>query len=122
LRDWCRPDTWKLYEVSLSNYGADNQEALRVTRQVFIDTVSRATSAAEASEWRVVVYTNDLRDRQYAFIEPNGDAMTIISGREIVVGNFFREDFELVCEKVRAAVDVSRVALNVATTYPGLNT
>ena len=112
-----RPDTWKLYEVSFSNYAHDNRVRLRLPRRTIDSAFERCELAAGAEGWRFVSYRNAHRDGQYLFVEPNGDAMVIEDGVETVVGNLI-DDFTDTAAAVGARLHEERLVKNQFRTYP----
>jgi MoaA/NifB/PqqE/SkfB family radical SAM enzyme len=110
------PDVWKIYQVSYSNYGADNRALLHISDVEFESVVKRAVADAAKVRWQVVVYRNSERDGKYLFIEPTGDAKVIVNRDEFVIGNFL-SDFDGTVEKVSRYVDEERAAENVRLTY-----
>lgn len=111
-----RPDIWKLYEVSFSNYGADNRIKLELANEVFEEEVRYAQLAARASDWKTIVYRNTTRDGQYLFMEPSGEAMIILDGNEVTIGSFL-DDFPSVLSRWRDYVDDARLDANAELTY-----
>lgn len=117
LTDWgIRPDVWKLYQVSFSNYAADNRMALDLSEQLFEDEIASARTAAQSLNWRTVVYRNNTRDGQYLFLEPSGDAMAISNGEEFTIGNFL-DDLSSVLRRWHEYVSDARLDRNADLTY-----
>jgi radical S-adenosyl methionine domain-containing protein 2 len=111
-----RPDVWKLYQISFSNYAADNRAMLQVAAESFETTVRSARRAAERLGWTTIVYRNATRNGQYLFVEPSGDAMVIENGEETAIGNFL-DGFESVLRRWREHVDCTRLDANAEHTY-----
>jgi hypothetical protein len=117
ISDWdVRPDVWKLYQVSFSNYAADNQATLILPEELFEQEVTAAQAEARSHGWRTVVYRNKNRDGQYLFVEPSGDAMVIANGQEHTIGNFL-DDLPNVLRRWRDHVDNDRLDQNADLTY-----
>jgi molybdenum cofactor biosynthesis enzyme MoaA len=117
VTDWgVSPDVWKIYQVSFSNYAADNRERLLLSDECFEREVADALAAAESAGWRTVVYRNSERDGQYLFVEPSGDAMVIADGAERLIGNFL-DDLPDVLRRWHAYVNIGRLERNADATY-----
>ncbi|MDV9171606.1 radical SAM protein [Streptomyces sp. W16] len=83
------PDVWKTYQMSETNYGADNRDWLSVTDAEFEDVVQRCATAAAARGVSLRVYRNSMRTGSYFFIDPDGEAVVIDAGEELRLGDFF---------------------------------
>lgn len=112
-----RPDVWKLYQVSYSNYGQDNREALHVADYLFEEVVREAVAEASKFGWETTVYRNSDRSGKYLFVEPDGSAMAIVRGDEVSFGNFFH-DLDVVSSLWGSYVDEELLESNVEDTYP----
>jgi len=111
------PDVWRIYETSFSSYGEDNRATLELSPTDFSATLEKAFTAARRVGWRTSVYLNAERSGKYLFMEPNGDAMVIDDGREVVIGNFLN-DLPAVEDRWCEYVDVDLLEDNVENTYP----
>lgn len=110
------PDTWKLYQVSPSNYGRDNYNWLSIPDQLFVQTVGEARRTAAEYGIRVAVYSNRDRDGKYLFIDPTGDALIISDCDEVTIGNIL-VDPNHVMETWPSFIDERRLEKNIQSTY-----
>lgn len=113
------PDTWKVYQVTRSSYGEDNWRSLSLSNRAFDECVASCTAAAAHQGWHAVFHKARERSGKYLFCEPNGDALVVSGGKEIVIGNFF-VDFRGVLEAHEPFVDRGRLEENAFETYPVL--
>ncbi len=114
--DDIKPDVWKLYQMSCTNYGRDNRDDLQISEDVFIETIQRATPSAKEHGMRIVVYRNCDRDGKYLFIDPNGDAVVIHNGDELVIGNLV-ESLDVVLKLLPRYIDHVRLEDNFTITH-----
>lgn len=113
------PDTWKLYQISPSEYGKKNYESLRVSDEEFDKVYSNARLAAlSVGIPNIVKYTNAERPGKYLFINPLGNALTIDpeTNDYHMLGNFL-EDFEKVKSQFGRFIDKNRLKNNFNFTY-----
>jgi MoaA/NifB/PqqE/SkfB family radical SAM enzyme len=109
------PDVWKIYQMSESNYGADNKDWLSLSDDEFQEVVERCRVAAEERGVTLRVYRNSTREGTYFFIDPDCEVVVIDRHGERRLGNFFAlSDDGTPSEPVLAA----RNAENFTTTYP----
>lgn len=113
------PDVWKVYQMSETNYGADNRDWLTVSGEAFEDVVERCEKAAANRGVQLQVYRNSTRSGSYFFVDPDCQAVVIEEGRERRIGDLF-EDLEKVAAGLRDAIDHTRNAGNFSGTYPEL--
>lgn len=72
------PDTWKLYQVSPSEYGKINYPELEVNNMEFEWTVTKAKkNANKVGIKNVVEYSNATRPGKYLFINPLGEVLIV---------------------------------------------
>ncbi|WP_406440740.1 radical SAM protein [Streptomyces sp. NBC_01613] len=116
--DWL-PDVWKVYQMSETNYGADNRDWLSVSDQEFEDVVARCEKAAANRGIRLQVYRNTTRSGSYLFVDPDCQAVVIDDGCERRIGHLFH-DPEKVAAGLRDALDHTGNARNFSGTYPDL--
>lgn len=83
------PDVWKVYQMSETNYGADNGDWLSVGDAEFEEVVARCQEAADEREVTLRVYRNSTRTGSYFFIDPDCEVVVIDEGEERRLGNFF---------------------------------
>jgi len=111
------PDVWKVYQMSETNYGADNRDWLSVGDDEFEEVVARCQEAADERGVDLRVYRNSSRTGSYFFIDPDCEVVVIDDGEERRLGNFF----DLVGDGgVRSSglVQPFRNAANFVGTYP----
>ncbi|MET7688791.1 radical SAM protein [Streptomyces sp. NPDC005483] len=89
IEDPCRPDVWKVYQMSESNYGADNAGWLSVGDEEFEEVVARCQEAADQRDVTLRVYRNADRSGTYFFIDPDCEVVVVDAGEERRLGNFF---------------------------------
>ncbi|MFC8131007.1 radical SAM protein [Streptomyces sp. NPDC057302] len=89
IEDACLPDVWKVYQMSETNYGADNRGWLALGDEEFEDVVHRCEAAARERRVALRVYRNRSRTGSYFFIDPDGEVVVIDDGGERRTGNFF---------------------------------
>jgi MoaA/NifB/PqqE/SkfB family radical SAM enzyme len=117
IEDAWLPHVWKVYQMSETNYGADNRDWLSVGDQQFEDVVARCEKAAANRGIRLEVYRNSKRSGSYLFIDPDGQAVVIDDGQERRIGHLFQEP-DKVAAGLRGAIDHTRNAGNFSGTYP----
>ncbi|MFJ4833675.1 radical SAM protein [Streptomyces sp. NPDC088747] len=83
------PEVWKVYQMSETNYGADNADRLSLGDDEFEDVVARCESAAEERGVALRVYRNATRTGSYFFVDPDGEVVVIDEKGERRLGNFF---------------------------------
>ncbi|WP_433918760.1 radical SAM protein [Streptomyces canus] len=89
IEDSCLPDVWKVYQMSETNYGADNAGWLSVGDAEFEEVVARCQEAADEREVPLRVYRNADRAGTYFFIDPDCEVVVVDAGEERRLGNFF---------------------------------
>ncbi|WP_326673083.1 radical SAM protein [Streptomyces canus] len=89
IEDSCRPDVWKVYQMSETNYGADNASWLSIDDEEFEEVVARCQEAADEREVTLRVYRNADRSGTYFFIDPDCEVVVVDAGEERRLGNFF---------------------------------
>ncbi|WP_427925448.1 radical SAM protein [Streptomyces sp. cg40] len=89
IEDSWLPDVWKVYQMSETNYGADNGNWLSVGDDEFEDVVARCQEAADKRKVALRVYRNSTRTGSYFFIDPDAEVVVIDDGEERRLGNFF---------------------------------
>lgn len=79
LRDHAAiPDTWKLYQISPSEYGKINYPELKISDDEFEKVFTKAkVNAGEAGIKNVVKYVNATRPGKYLFINPLGEVLIV---------------------------------------------
>jgi len=114
------PDTWKLYQISPSEYGKINYASLQVSDEEF----ERVYKEAEKRALRVGVpnvtkYTNQERPGKYLFINPRGDVLIVHpeSNDYYPVGNIIA-NFNEVANNWGVYVRNDILTANFDTTYP----
>ncbi|MEV7070272.1 radical SAM protein [Streptomyces sp. NPDC091972] len=117
VEDSCRPDVWKVYQMSETNYGADNASWLSLRDEEFEEVVARCQKAADEREVPLRVYRNASRSGTYFFVDPDCEVVVVEAGEERRLGNFF----DLVQDDGPAASDLVHPYSNAANftgTYP----
>lgn len=114
------PDTWKLYQVSPSEYGKLNYKGLKVEDDEFEQVFHKSLRNAKAVGIpNVTKYSNATRPGKYLFIDPKGDALIV--GQQDndyrSIGNFVRNP-EDVITNWRGFVDSGLLVQNFEDTYP----
>ncbi|WP_176742617.1 radical SAM protein [Streptomyces sp. LUP47B] len=89
IEDSCLPDVWKVYQMSETNYGADNAGWLSVGDAEFEEVVARCQEAADERDVPLRVYRNADRAGTYFFIDPDCEVVVVDAGEERRLGNFF---------------------------------
>lgn len=116
LDDAALPDTWKIYELSPTSYGADNYGRLSVSREAFEDTVRRCEKAAAQRGVAMQVYRNATRSGAYVMIDPDCSAVVIKDGQEHRIGHVLSEP-DRVAEELGRYLAPERNAHNFEGTY-----
>ncbi|MGW7073201.1 radical SAM protein [Streptomyces sp. NPDC054855] len=117
IEDSCRPDVWKVYQMSETNYGADNRDWLAVGDDEFEDVVHRCEIAAKERDVTLRVYRNKTRTGSYFFIDPDCEVVVVDEDGERRIGNFFErlaESFDEPSPPVEGARNIE----NFTGTYP----
>ncbi|MCD7437269.1 radical SAM protein [Streptomyces lincolnensis] len=83
------PDVWKIYQMSETNYGADNKDWLSLGDEEFEEIVDRCRAAAAERDVVLRVYRNSTRTGSYFFIDPDCEVVVIDEEGERRLGNFF---------------------------------
>ncbi|MEV8017008.1 radical SAM protein [Streptomyces sp. NPDC086554] len=117
IEDSCLPDVWKVYQMSETNYGADNRDRLSLGDAEFEDVVHRCEDAARERGVPLRVYRNRTRTGSYFFIDPDCEVVVIDEGGERRMGNFFDRIAEGP-DELPAPVEGSRNIENFTGTYP----
>ncbi|MCX4670865.1 radical SAM protein [Streptomyces sp. NBC_01381] len=117
IKDACLPDVWKVYQMSETNYGADNRDWLSLGDEEFEDVVHRCEDAARERGVALRVYRNRTRKGSYFFIDPDCEVVVIDEGGERRLGNFFDRIAEG-SDESPAPVEGSRNTENFTGTYP----
>lgn len=114
------PDTWKLYQVSPSEYGKLNYSNLEISDEEFERVYEEARARAiEAGIPNVQKYTNRERPGKYLFINPRGDALTVHPDTNdyFLIGNVLT-GFNEVANKLRSHININALTTNFGRTYP----
>ncbi|MFC1400653.1 MULTISPECIES: radical SAM protein [Streptacidiphilus] len=111
------PDVWKIYQMSPTNYGADNQDWLSLPDQEFKEVVARCEQAADSRGVPLRVYWNSARAGSYLFVDPDCSTVVIDESGERRIGNFF-DLIERTGPTPVASIIPTRNAENFTTTYP----
>ncbi|MFD4478000.1 radical SAM protein [Streptomyces sp. NPDC058471] len=117
IDDNCLPDVWKVYQMSETNYGADNRGWLSIGDEEFEDVVHRCANAARERGVALRVYRNRTRTGSYFFIDPDCEVVVVDEGGERRIGNFFDRLAESFAD-LPAPVEGARNAENFTGTYP----
>lgn len=114
------PDTWKLYQVSASEYGKINYVQLQVGDEEFTRVYEKAREhALGVGIPNVTKYTNQERPGKYLFINPLGEVLVVhpIANDYYSIGNILT-NFNGVLNNWRNYVKNDALTANFATTYP----
>lgn len=117
IKERCKPDVWKLYQVSYSVYAEDNREQLELSDEEFDDLYKRVNILAGQYNIVLAAYTRAERDGKHLFFTPEGNAMVIAQGQETLIGNFY-EDINRVARIWSEFVRTDRLVTNFDRTYP----
>ncbi|MEU5772367.1 radical SAM protein [Streptomyces venezuelae] len=111
------PDVWKVYQMSETNYGADNRDWLALGDEEFEDVVSECEEAARQRGVPLRVYRNSTRTGSYFFIDPDCGIVVVDEGEERRIGNLFEK---LADDTLQPAelITPARNVENFAGTYP----
>ncbi|WP_078655704.1 radical SAM protein [Streptomyces fulvoviolaceus] len=113
-RKWL-PDVWKVYQMSETNYGADNKDWLSLGNDEFEQVVKKCRAAAKNRSVKLRVYRNSTRAGSYFFIDPDCQVVVIDETGERRLGNFFSL---LAQDNPEPLVLPERNAENFLETYP----
>lgn len=114
------PDTWKLYQISPSEYGKRNYSWLKVSKEEFERVYKKAeTQAKLVSFSNIIRYTNAQRPGKYLFIDPQGQTLVIdqITNDYYSIGNILDNFYEVV-NKWQNYIDHDLLKENFERTYP----
>ncbi|MEV2250674.1 radical SAM protein [Streptomyces sp. NPDC050147] len=117
IDDHCLPDVWKVYQMSETNYGADNRDWLALGDDEFEYVVHRCEAAAEERGVTLRVYRNRTRTGSYFFVDPDCEVVVVDEGGERRIGNFFERLAESFGE-LSPPVEGARNIDNFTGTYP----
>lgn len=117
IEDASLPDVWKVYQMSETNYGADNRDWLALGDDEFEDVVGECEEAARRRGVPLRVYRNSTRTGSYFFIDPDCGIVVVDEGEERRIGNLFEK---LADDTLRPAqlLTPARNVENFAGTYP----
>lgn len=115
--DRALPDVWKVYQMSETNYGADNADWLSVEDDVFEEVVRGCEKTAADRGVRLQVYRNSTRGGTYVFIDPDCQVVVVDDAGERRIGGLF-EDGDQIGEQLSHLVVGGRNTHNFTTTYP----
>ncbi|MEU6992499.1 radical SAM protein [Streptomyces sp. NPDC046465] len=112
-----KPHVWKVYQMSETNYGADNRDWLAIGDEEFEEVVRECEKAAREHGVPLRVYRNRTRTGSYFFIDPDCEIVVVDAGEERRMGNLFER---LADRTLRPAelVTPARNVENFAGTYP----
>lgn len=116
------PDTWKLYQISPSEYGKANYPSLKIEDKEFRDVYERSQAKAlKVGIPNVVKYTNEDRAGKYFFINPKGDVMVIHprTNDYYQIGNIMK-NFKTVTKEWNIHINAQALSENFDTTYPNI--
>ncbi|MGV9878287.1 radical SAM protein [Streptomyces sp. NPDC003006] len=113
------PHVWKVYQMSETNYGADNRDWLSIGDDVFEEVVKECEEAAEEYGVTLRVYRNATRTGSYFFIDPDCEIVVVDKDGERRIGNLFER---LADGTLRPAdlITLDRNVKNFDSTYPRL--
>lgn len=120
IENACLPDVWKIYQMSETNYGADNRDWLALGDDEFEDVVRRCEVAAKERGVTLRVYRNRTRTGSYFFIDPDCEVVVVDEGGERRIGNFFERLAESFGE-LSPPVEGVRNIENFTGTYPDMS-
>lgn len=116
-KDKWLPDVWKIYQMSETNYGADNKDWLSLGDEEFEEVVEKCRIAAVERDVVLRVYRNSTRTGSYFFIDPDCEVVVIDEAGERRLGNFF----SMLARKAPGPLPLVRTdrnAENFLGTYP----
>lgn len=85
------PHLWKLSQVVYGGCGHDNRSLLELDSCEFLTLVEEAARAARRVCLPFKFSCRTDRNGKYLFFEPNGDAVVVFRGQELVIGSFLRD-------------------------------
>ena len=114
------PDTWKLYQVSPSEYGKLNYKGLKIEDDEFEHVFSKSyRNASMVGIPNVTKYSNSTRPGKYLFIDPKGNALIV--GQQDndyhSIGNFVRNPKDVIANW-KGFVNSGLLVQNFEDTYP----
>jgi MoaA/NifB/PqqE/SkfB family radical SAM enzyme len=112
--DFCLPDVWKIYQMSETNYAADNKGLLSLSGRQFEEVVEQCAAAALQRGVRLRVYRNSTRSGSYLFIDPDCRMVVIDDGCERRIGGLFDRP-----ENVRASLAGTPLGAGLAENFVG---
>lgn len=119
IEDYALPDVWKVYQMSETNYGADNRARLAIDNHTFEDVAEQCASAASKRGVRLRVYRNSTRSGSYLFIDPDCRMVVIENGSERAIGGLF-DEIDSAASALAAQALGRRLVDNFTGTYPEL--
>ncbi len=117
------PDVWKVYQMSETNYGADNRDWLAVSQEDFDEVVRKCEKAAAERGVTLRVYRNSTRTGSYFFIDPDCEMVVVDEAGERRIGNLF-DELAKCSEGMKGAfpsgelISLTRNMDNFVNTYP----
>lgn len=114
------PDTWKIYQVSPSEYGRINYPALEIEDSRFEEIFESAyREGIKIGIKNIVKYSNSSRPGKYFFISPIGQALTVHpeTNDYFVVGNLVT-NIDSVITSWNQYIVKERLEKNYDSTYP----
>jgi MoaA/NifB/PqqE/SkfB family radical SAM enzyme len=120
IDDSCLPDIWKIYQMSATNYGADNRSWLELGDDAFENAVSRCADAAALRGVSLQVYRNSTREGSYLLIDPDCEVVVIDATGERRVGNLF-DGLATGIDWLKSSITTERNVRNFTATYPDLD-
>lgn len=109
-------DVWKIYQVS---YHQNNRKIFKNELEITDEQFQMAYEYLinkYGDKIKIVPYRNNERNGKYLFCEPNGDAVVINFGDELIIGNFFL-DFNDVLHKWKKYINLKLLNKNFEDTY-----
>lgn len=111
-----KPDIWKLYQLSRTCTNLPYYQLNRVTSSDFSTLIKYLSPLCRSKNIKLSwTYEKD-RSGSYLFLEPNGTLMTVINGRETIIGHY-TDPVPVLFSNFRKYVDFHKTNINFSSSF-----
>ncbi|MFA6159479.1 MAG: radical SAM protein [Parcubacteria group bacterium] len=114
------PDTWKIYQISPSEYGKINYSTLRISNTKFEKIFEKCAIKAESNNLKnVQKYSNVDRPGKYLFVNPQGELLIVDNKTNNYqsIGNILRNSLHNL-SGINDLIKIPKNIKNFNNTYP----
>ncbi len=115
-----QPDIWKLFQLSPSDINLEFYQKQKISNTEFEKLLNSVYRLYKHSPVKIYASYEADRNKQYLFLEPNGNLMTIKDGFNYEIGNY-KSFGENLIRKIQSAVDINKVNSNFFKSFGDFN-